>query len=87
MKHFKGKLHRKNFGLKQLCTAALIPISNTGYCTYHMYIVCRNVLYEPDYDDFTDFEEPLVMTEIPTALPRTYRSTCQLEMNVNLNLQ
>ena len=48
-----------------------------------MCILHRNVLYEPD-EDFSDFEEPLMMTEIPTSLPRSYRSTCQLETNVNL---
>ena len=49
-----------------------------------MYIISRNVLYELDEDDFSDFEAPLMMTEIPTTLPKTYYSTCQLERNVNL---
>lgn len=49
-------------------------------------LYCRSVLYEPDEDDDeddSDFEEPLMMMEIPAALPRNhlprnYRSTCQL---------
>ena len=48
-----------------------------------MYIICRNVLYEPDEDD-SDYEEPLVMMEIPATIAKNYHSTCQLQMNVNL---